>query len=538
MGTLDSIEGAGVQVRGVTVGSPDARPLRCLDASTAQVTFGPDVTLTVEDIERIAQHTEQAALTYDLTSAARVRMQASRQSLALAVESGEEIYGVTTGFGPFVTCPASTDAVVQGTGLVNHLGAGWGGVAPLNIARATMVIRAQALAQGCSAVSDQVVEGLMRLLERGVHPAIPEIGSVGASGDLIPLAHVVRCMTGEGSAVLDGSIVNASDALRSAGVNPIEVPARDALGVVNGTSFMSAYAALTLARAERLIDRAEQITGWLYRLLGCRDQALDPRLHAARGQQGQADSAERIRREASRYGSFTDSDRPLQEVYSLRCAPQFIGAAREQIAHARKLITAEINHVNDNPISWPGDNAVGDAGVFHGGNFQGQQIGFASDAINTALVQIAILAERQLDVITNPEFNDGAPLLLAETPGRDAGMAGAQITCTALTAEIKAHGHMHANASMPTNGRNQDVVSMGTMAARMAFSQTERVAGVLAILGIGAAQLTALRERGRAEGRLTPVLELFEGYTPFRHDRALYSNIQSMSARVLSPNAA
>jgi histidine ammonia-lyase/tyrosine ammonia-lyase len=197
------------------------------------------------------------------------------------------------------------------------------------------------------------------------------------------------------------------------------------------------------------------------------------------------------------------------------------------------LIEDEINNVNDNPISWPGDDST-EPGVVHGGNFQGQQIGFASDAINTALVQIAILAERQLDVIASPEFNGGAPLLCAETPGRDAGMAGAQITCTALTAEIRAHGQMHANASMPTNGRNQDVVSMGTMASRMAFGQTDRVAGVLAILGVGAAQLTALRARGRAEGRLTPVLELFEGYEPFTHDRALYEDVRAMSERVLA----
>lgn len=499
--------------------------------------MGPDVALSASDVERVA-NAECGLLSYDITSSARTRMQAAREALTAAVDRGEEIYGVTTGFGPFVTCPASTDAVIQGTGLVNHLGAGWGGVASLEVARATMLIRSQALAQGCSAVSDRVVEGMLTLLDAGVHPAVPEIGSVGASGDLIPLAHVVRCMTGEGSAVLDGSIVPALDALHAAQVEPIEVPARDALGVVNGTSFMSAYATLALARAERIVDRAEQITGWIYRLLGCRAQALDPRLHAARGQHGQAVSAQRILQEASRFGAFQDDGRPLQEVYSLRCAPQFIGAAREQIAHAKRLIEIEINNVNDNPISWPGDDSVGEPAVVHGGNFQGQQIGFASDAINTALVQVAILAERQLDVITNPEFNGGAPLLLAETPGRDAGMAGAQITCTALTAEIKAFGQMHANASMPTNGRNQDVVSMGTMAARMAFSQTERVAGVLGILGIGAAQLTALRERGRSDGRLTPVLEIFEGYEPFTHDRALYPSVQSMSARVLSRDAA
>jgi histidine ammonia-lyase/tyrosine ammonia-lyase len=279
-----------------------------------------------------------------------------------------------------------------------------------------------------------------------------------------------------------------------------------------------------------LLDAAERLTGWAYRLLGCRAQALDGRLHRARGHVGQVVSASRILDEASVDSGgvgtgFEDRSRPLQEVYSLRCAPQFLGACRDQLAHARRLIELEINGVNDNPLIFAA-SLDGPAAAVHGGNFQGQQIAFAADAINAAVTQVAVLVERQIDVVLSPAHNGGAPLLLAWTPGPCSGMAGAQITATALVADMRHHGMPAATSSIPTNGGNQDVVSMGTNAARYAYDQAPRCAAVLAVMGLSLARLRDLRDRGRTPGQpgswpaWMPACRSFTGDVPLHNDIA------------------
>jgi histidine ammonia-lyase/tyrosine ammonia-lyase len=215
----------------------------------------------------------------------------------------------------------------------------------------------------------------------------------------------------------------------------------------------------------------------------------------------------------------------------VRCAPQFLGACREQLAHASRLIDTELAGVADNPVTWSHDE---DAAVIHGGNFQGQQMAFAADAVNGALVQTAILAERQLDVLLNPELNGGAPLLLAWEPGPCAGMAGAQLTATALVAEMRHHGGPAATASIPTNGRNQDVVSMGLMAARQAHGQVDRLASVLAILVIGLRQIEHLRRAERAPGTPVEPPAWCPDYEPFSWDRSIDADIPRMAADLLA----
>jgi histidine ammonia-lyase/tyrosine ammonia-lyase len=483
--------------------------------------------------ERVEAAARLSAPRIRFTDDAIAAMERSERALRAAHERGDSIYGLTTGFGPLVRFAADERATVQGAGLIAHLGAGCGPMAPTEVVRATMLLRAHTIGQGFSGISPRVADALADLLNSGLCPAIPEVGSVGASGDLIPLSHLARVLMGQGRVLAggqEGQTRDSASALRERRLTPIELTGRDALALVNGTTFMAAYASLALARARRLIATAEGLTGWLYRLLGCRSQALDPRLHAARGHDTQAASAAAIAEEAWRYGSFEDSTRPLQEVYSLRCAPQFLGACRDQLDHARRLIEREINGVSDNPVVCGDESAPA---VLHGGNFQGQQIAFASDAINQALVQAAVLAERQIDVLVNPELVGGT-LLLAWEPGATSGVAGAQITATALVAEMRHHGHPCATASIPTNGRNQDVVSMGTMAARQAYQQTDRIAGVLAILAIAAQQLTFLRERGRVDGRTTPRPEWVPAVEGLVVDRPLYDDIARLAQGLLS----
>ncbi|MEO0512543.1 MAG: aromatic amino acid ammonia-lyase [Planctomycetota bacterium] len=460
-------------------------------------------------------------------------LRASCEILESARRRGDPIYGLTTGFGPHVRYDASSDAEQQGANLIAHLAAGHGEPAPRRVVRATLAVRAQTMALGRSGISPGAASAFVALIDRDVCPAIPQIGSVGASGDLIPLAHAAMVLTGRGGVLgAGGGLVPAGEALAAAGLEPTALSARDALAMVNGTAFMTAYAALALSRCERLLGMAEGLTGWAMAALRARRQSLDPRLHRARGHSGQAVSAAGIA--ASLPGYFEDASRPLQEVYSIRCAPQILGACRDQLAYARSVIETELSGVNDNPVVC---GTVEDPAVLHGGNFQGQQVAFAADAMNAAVTQAALLMERQLDVVVNPELNGGAPLLLAWEPGATSGLAGGQITATALAADMRRSATPSAVATMPTNGRNQDVVSMGTMAARVAYEQTERAAAILAVHTTALEQLAFLRSAGRAPGVAVHRPDWVPEVEGFEQDRSLYDDTQRIAQAFLTAAA-
>lgn len=562
--------------------------------SAADLIVGADCRLDCEELEHVAR---MSAPRIRLSARSQAAMDASRGILLRRQAAGDAIYGVTTGFGPFVRYnSAANGQAAHGEGLIAHLGAGWGPSAPADVVRASMLLRVHTLAQGWSGVRPNVVEGYIEMLANGIVPSVPIIGSVGASGDLIPLAHIARALCGQGDVLCTADMTDAADgtgsaaaaartetyadattgtisaahALNAAGMTPLELDGRDALALTNGTAFLTAYASLAVARAERLIARAEALTGWLYRALGCRASALDPRLHHARGHAGQRQSAAAIRAEAGRYGMWENTTRPLQEIYSLRCAPQVLGACRENLAFARRLIETELNGISDNPLCGRsverqassveregmgpesgrvdllemGDEAAGgdalegavlEEAMLHGGNFHGQQVAFAADALNAALTQVGLLVDRQLDALLDPHINGGAPLLLAWEPGATSGMAGAQITATALAAEMRTHTQSYATSSIPTNGGNQDIVSMGTLAARMACEQTERLAPLLAILGMALVQLGFLRERERAPKAVTSTPAWMPPFAPFEKDRALRHDITRIAQAWLLP---
>ena len=518
------------------IAASSSRTARRASAGSANhLALSSDSKVLPEDIERLAGLERPRVI---LSAGARRAMRRSRATLAELRAGGAAVYGVTTGFGPFVRYAATRPgSETHGLGLISHLCAGFGEPAAAEVVRGTMIVRARAIAAGHSGVSIQTLQAYLALLSHGIVPEIPELGSVGASGDLIPLAFAARTLRGLGTVRMDGKRMSASAALKRAGLPRLKPPSRDVLGLVNGTSFMTSYAALALCRAERLLETAERLTGWAYQLLGCRAQALDPRLHRARGHVGQVVSARRILDQAEsdpQQPAFEDPSRPLQEVYSLRCAPQFLGACRDQIMHARQLIEREINGVNDNPLIF-GDSAEAPAAALHGGNFQGQQIAFAADTLNSAVTQIAVLAERQIDVILSPTHNGGAPLLLAWEPGPCSGMAGAQITATALVADMRHHCQPAATSSIPTNGGNQDVVSMGTNAARHAYHQTPRLSAVLSVLALSLARLRDLRAQRRAPGRPGPYPNWLPPTRSFRHDIPLHNDIRKLADTLLAP---
>ncbi|TQE98779.1 MAG: aromatic amino acid lyase [Spiribacter salinus] len=520
--------GSGVRPPAPKTFAPDAL---AVDA-TQDVRIGPDTYLRCEQVEALA-HTERPDLR--LSETGREVLRKSHATLGDLMAAGAPIYGITTGFGPLVRYPSAGDGgSSHGAGLIAHLGAGCGPLAPAPVVRATMIARAQAVAQGYSGLCPDVLVQYLHVLRRGLVPAVPTIGSVGASGDLIPLAHIARVLTGEGQILEDGVARPAAPALRAAGLSVTDLSGRDALALVNGTSFMTAYAALALARAQRLVSRAEALTAWIYQALSATSQALAPRLHQARGHAGQRASAAAIRRTLDTLGGPPAQGRHLQEIYSIRCAPQILGACRDQMDYARRMVETELNGVNDNPVFCPASEE-GPACALHGGNFQGQQIAFAADALNAALTQTALLAERQLDALLTPSVNGGAPLLLAWTPGATSGLAGAQITATALAAEMRTATQAYGVSSIPTNGGNQDIVSMGTLAARRAYEQTDRLAHVLATLGLALAQLHALRTAGRADGPEPPPPPWMPAFEPIVHDRPLRAEVEQLATAWMAP---
>ncbi len=496
-------------------------------------TFSPDSSLSPLELERFAHCTN---LQVGLTSAARQAIKRSHAVLRRLRERGAPIYGSTTGFGPFVTFESGgANSAEHAIGLLEHLGAGAGEPAPRAVVRAAMLVRVLTVARGYSGINPSVVSAYLDLVNSGATPVVPSIGSLGASGDLIPLAHLARPLVGRGLLTMAGKRITAQRFLFQRKQAPARLEPRDALALINGTSFSTAYAALSLAKGWRLLLAAEHLTAFAYVTLRCNDQALHPLLHQARGQRGQEDSATAMREEIKRLGGYKrDPSRPLQEIYSLRCAPQVLGACRAQLTHAEALIHAEINGVDDNPLIIPPDADHPDGQAVHGGNFHAQQVAFASDAINAALTQVAILADRQIDLLANPQQNGGAPLLLARHPGRQSGLAGAQITSTAIVSEMRGRCQQHATSSIPTNVGNQDIVPMAATAGRAAYAQTDHLASVLAVLAIALLQLNHLRRVDAAPGEPASSMPDLPPFKPLDSDRALHDDIARFASHFLN----
>jgi tyrosine ammonia-lyase len=496
------------------------------DSASLSVTLGPGTRCTPE---AIAKQSSAPRVRVTLDADARTAMRRSREALDRALEAGCQVYGLTTGFGPHVRHTGDADPERQGEQLTAHLCAGFGPPAPREVVRAAMLLRLATMARGCSGVDPEVAQRIADTLVTGFTPVVPSCGSVGASGDLVPLAHAARALMGLGEAEFDGEIMPAERALARAGIEPVRFGARDALAFVNGTSFMAAYLTHAVVAGERLVQSSEAVTGWAYRQLGARTSPLDLRLHTLRNHRGQLESAWNIAAEAERDGTWDESSRPLQEIYSIRCAPQILGGCRDALDFARTIVERELGGVSDNPVIDAEATDPRDA-VLHGGNFQGQQLAFAGDALAAALAQVGVLVDRQIAAIVDAEVNDGAPTLLAATPGESSGVAGVQLCATAMTNQLKHNATPAAFSSIPTNGRNQDVVSMGLHAAQHAHAQAEPLSGVLAVASICLSQLDFLRREGFARGRTTAAPDWFPGFEPMRRDRPLDADVARIAS--------
>src|SRR5438105_4873231 len=412
------------------------------------------------------------------------RMNASRAVVERVVASGVTAYGINTGFGKLASVRISPEQVRQlQVNLVRSHASGVG--QPLNEVetRAMMLLRANALAKGLSGVRPRVVETLCQMLNAKLHPVIPSQGSVGASGDLAPLAHLAHVMIGEGQALFGGEILPGGEALKRAGIVPLELEAKEGLSLLNGTQAMLALLSLALDEADLLVDTGDVAASLSLDALRGSPGAFDARIMHARAYPGAATTARNMAhlnegsqiRESHR---AAEKDPRVQDAYSLRCTPQVHGTVRDALAQAREISAVELNSATDNPLVFVRDGASGD--IVSGGNFHGQPLAMAADQVAIALATLGGIMERRVEQMTNP-LTSMLPAFLTPEPGLNSGFMIAQVTAAALTSENKALAAPHSVDSISTSGNQEDYVSMGMSGARRHGHVLEHLRHTIAI---------------------------------------------------------
>ncbi|MEV5646203.1 aromatic amino acid ammonia-lyase [Streptomyces flaveolus] len=484
-----------------------------------------DAALCVLDLEdSLPVHSLQKAagpVEVKVTDFSRKEITEGREFVDRCLSKGDRVYGSTTGFGPLVTFDGRGSTIDQCDNVLQHLTAGQGPDLPLDVVRAAVLARVRSLSYGRSGVSLSVIDALCAMLATSFTPAVPEFGSVGASGDLVPFAHVVQALRGNGHAYLDGVRMPADRALHEAGLTPLRLDGRDALALVNGTSLTTAAAALAVTSLRRSHRAAALLTALLADLLGAGPAFAHPGLLAAYGHPAVEDAG-RLMRETLR-GGRPSGDRPLQEPYSIRCAPQLLGAARGALDYAEETIGRDLNGVSDNPLFF-----LETGEVAHGGNFFGQPCAFACDHLSLVAAQIGNLAERQLDMLTDPHRNGGRPPMLSPAPGEQHALQGVQVAATSLVVAMRRRTTPAAAQSVPTNLHNQDVVPFGTQAALTAYEQAGTLRLLHGSLAIGLRQAAHVGDRGAtAPGCADLLNRLCESIPPIDRDRPLHEDVRT-----------
>ena len=443
------------------------------------------ITLTIEEVARVAREREAAELSQEACEAVNL----SRAHVEAMLKSGEAVYGLTTGFGKFSdTRIADEDtAELQRNLIVSHA-CGTGEALPSEVVRGVMLLRLNALVSGFSGIRLSTMETLLKMLNAGVHPVIPEKGSLGASGDLVPLAHMVLPMIGLGQAEYRGEILAGGEAMRRAGIPTIQLAAKEGLALINGTQVMTAIGALCVFDAVQLSKNADIIASLTCEAQSCITKAFDPRVHQLRGHAGQIACAENLRN-ILKDSQLSGENIPgkVQDAYSIRCIPQIHGASRDAIEYVYNAVSREINAVTDNPLIFPKE---GD--VISGGNFHGQPMALAFDFLAIALAEYANVSERRTERLVNPALNNHLPAFLAPNGGLNSGFMIAQYAAAALVSENKVLAHPASVDSIPSSANQEDHVSMGTIAARKAVEILKNAQRVLAIELFAAGQATGL----------------------------------------------
>jgi histidine ammonia-lyase len=512
--------------------------------------------LTLESLQHVVYHGTPIALSLQ----AQRRLRASRRLVERWIQTGETVYGVTTGFGEFSNVRISTrDHEKLQENLIRSHAAGAGEPLPPEIVRAMMVLRVNALAKGYSGVRTEMVQHLVKMVNAGIVPVVPSQGSVGASGDLVQLAHLVLSMMGKGRVWewngsrgareqrgwADGEVesmktVSAGAALKKHRIKPIRLTAKEGIALINGTQMMTAYVALTVWHAQRLLRLADIAAGLSVEALRGSDTPFDERIHNLRPYEGQKAVANNLRRlmqgseirESHRY-----NDPRVQDAYSLRCAPQVHGASRDVVAYVEHLLAIEMNAATDNPLIIPAPTGRGVH--LEGGNFHGQPMAFAADFLAIALSELANISERRIERLVNGSLS-GLPRFLTANGGLNSGLMIAQYTAASIVSENKVLSHPASVDSIPTSANQEDHNSMGSIGAQKAWRVLQNVQRVIAIELLCAAQAldftrTMNGTQPMKAGRGTEAAYRFlrKHIKHLKEDRVLHPDIQTALRLVL-----
>lgn len=494
------------------------------------VVFLDGNSLTLEKIGKIARD----GVRVKIRQSQITKIRGARQIVEERLAGKEPVYGITTGVGKLATARISPSeaAVLQRNIVLSH-STGVGSFLPQDTTRAIILLRANTLAKGYSGVRPKLIQFLIELLNRRVHPLIPELGSVGASGDLAPLAHLALAVIGEGEVECDGKVKKAEEVLREVGLKPIQLAPKEGLSLVNGTQATLGVLALLLLDAHRLSDIADVAAAVSVDTLSGTPVAFDRRIHSLRPHPGQIEVAKRLTQllSGSQIRKSHRACKEVQDAYSLRCIPQIHGACRDLINYARSVADIEINSATDNPLVFADDSEI-----LSGGNFHGEPLAFAGDALSMALSELAGLSERRVARLLDASLS-GLPPFLTRKSGLHSGFMIAHLTCVAAVAENKILSHPASVDSLPTSAGQEDHVSMSYTSALKAWKIKENLETVLSIEFLCGAQALDLHRPLKSSRSLERIYSKIREVVPIlEDDRPLYRDILSMKKLLKEAN--
>ncbi len=493
-------------------------------------------TLTIEDVVAVARHNAKV----EIPKKVRDKVKKCRCFLERLVKEKRVVYGVTTGFGALgnITIPPRNMKELQ-SNLIRSHSTGVGKPLDRDIVRAMMLLRVNTLAKGYSGIRLETLETLVHMLNESVHPIVPEKGSVGASGDLAPLSHMTLVLMGEGQAEYKGKLMSGREALRKAGIQPVKLDVKEGVALNNGTQLMTALGTLAVYDAERLVKVAEVATALSLEALRGISDAFDEKVHRARPHSGQITSAHNIRLLTAGSKLITSGEKATkrgmypQDPYSLRCAPQVLGAVRDAIGYVRKVVETEINAATDNPLVFAEDEMC-----LSGGNFHGQPVALAMDILGTALTTVGNIAERRTARLIDENLSRGLPAFLIyekAKKGVQSGFMTVQCTAAALASENKVLAHPASVDSIPTSANFEDFVSMGPTAARKAIEILHNVEYIVATELLCAAQGVDFRDPEKlGKGTKAAYSLVRKRVPPLKKDRPMYKDIETLKDLIRS----
>lgn len=443
--------------------------------------------LTVEEVIRVCRGYEKV----EIAPEAKEAVIKARNYIEKKLEEGAVIYGLTTGFGKFANVVISREEAeqLQKNLIISHTCA-MGEPYETKYVRAAMLLRCNALSRGNSGIRLETIQTMIDMLNAGIHPVIPEKGSLGASGDLAPLSHIALALIGLGEVEYKGQIVPAAEAMAKEGIIPVVLAAKEGLALNNGTQMMTAVGVNVLWDAMHLMKTADIATAMTAEALHGITKAYDHKVHDLRGHQGQKDAAENLRTLlAGSKNAFEVQPSKVQDPYSLRCIPQIHGASRDAIQYVYEAVSRELNAVTDNPIVFPDEDEV-----ISGGNFHGQPMALAFDFLKMAISEFADVSERRAERLINPQLSEGLPAFLTKYGGVCSGFMMAQYAAASMVSENKIYAHPACVDSIPSSGNQEDHVSMGTTSARTAAMVLDNAQKVIGIELAAAAQGIWLRQ--------------------------------------------